>query len=74
MKIRSALYAGVTFEQCDQVRNYWKQMAQSGQCIPNPYPPTPTPPAPPPTPSPYPPSAGGGWVNGVWYPDMSGYC
>jgi hypothetical protein len=73
MKIRSALYAGMTFEQCDQIRNYWKQMAQSGACVPNPTPPSPTPPSPTP-PSPYPPSPGGGWVNGVWYPDKSGYC
>jgi hypothetical protein len=79
MKIQSNVHAGMTYEECDAQRNYWKGMAQSGHCTgvnpyppyppypPNPYPPTPYPP------TPYPPS-GGGYVNGVYYPDYSGYC
>ena len=69
MKIKSDLKAGMTFEECDAQRNYWKGLVKSGQCIPNPYPPGPYPPGPTP-PSPH----GGGYVDGVWYPDLSGYC
>jgi hypothetical protein len=30
MKIRTNLNAGMTFQECDQARNYWKDMAQRG--------------------------------------------
>ena len=30
MKIRTNLSAGMTFQECDQARNYWKDMAQRG--------------------------------------------
>jgi hypothetical protein len=30
MKIRTDLSAGMTFQECDQARNYWKDMAQRG--------------------------------------------
>ena len=68
MKIKSDLHAGMTYAECDAQRNYWKNMAKSGYCTgynPQPYPPAPYPP--------YPPS-GGGYVNGVYYPDRSGTC
>jgi len=74
MKTRTNVYAGMTFAECDQTRNYWKKMAQStpGSCY---TPPTPGP-TPPPSPTPpLPPQpSGGGWVGGVWYPDRSGAC
>ena len=82
MKIKSDIHAGMTYTECDVQRNYWKSMAQSGKCTgyyppypypPTPYPPTPYPPAPYP-PAPYPPSGSGGYVNGVYYSDMSGAC
>ena len=31
MKIRTDLNAGMTYQECDQARNYWKDMAQRGQ-------------------------------------------
>jgi len=70
MKIKSDLHAGMTYQECDAQRSYWKNMAQSGHCTGyNPQPPYPPyPPNPP-----YPPS-GGGYVGGVYYPDRSGYC
>jgi hypothetical protein len=74
MRIRTAVVAGMTFEQCDQIRNYWKGMAQSGSCYINP-PPLPssgtTPPA---SSQPAYPTSGGGYVSGVYYPDKSGIC
>ena len=73
MKIRTAINAGMTFEQCDEIRNYWKYMAQSGSCQPQPAPTPPSPTPVPPTPPPPNPS-GGGYVSGVWYPDKSGVC
>jgi len=73
MKIKTDLKAGMTFAECDAQRNYWKGLVQSGQCIYNPYPPNPNPPNPNP-PSPPPNPSGGGYVNGVWYPDRSGWC
>jgi len=30
MKIRTDLYAGMNYQECDQARNYWKDMAQQG--------------------------------------------
>ncbi len=79
MKIKSDLHAGMTYEECDAQRNYWKGMAQSGHCTgvnPQPYPPTPYPPTPYPPYNPYPPAppSGGGYVNGVYYHDYSGAC
>ena len=75
MKIRTAISAGMTFEECDQVRNYWKYMAQSGPCNVQPTPPSPSPsPVPPTPPSPPNPNTGGGYINGVWYADKSGIC
>lgn len=74
MKIHSDVHAGITYQQCDAQRNYWKNLAKSGSCTaaPNPYPPQPYPPTYPPT---YPPQpTGGGWVGGVYYPDKSGTC
>ena len=82
MKVQSNICAGMTYEECDAQRNYYKNMAQSGKCQynpypypypypPNPYPPNPYPPYPPqPVPSPQ----GGGYVGGVWYSDRSGAC
>lgn len=79
MKIRSNIHAGTTFAECDVQRDCWKQQAElmekysngssstppSGLQFP-PYVCTST------TPPPYP--SGGGYVNGVYYPDKSGYC
>jgi hypothetical protein len=87
MKVQSNICAGITFEQCDAQRNYYKGLVQSGKCVANPYPPQPYPPYPPQPyppyppqpyppypPQPTPPPSGGGYVNGVWYPDRSGTC
>jgi len=60
MKVRSDLIAGMTFEECDQLRNYWKGLAQ-GPCVGPPNPPQPS-------------SCTGGYVEGVCYPDKSGVC
>jgi hypothetical protein len=32
MKIKTDIRAGMTFEECDAQRNYWKSQAQSGYC------------------------------------------
>jgi len=32
MKIQSNLRAGMTFQQCDTERNYYKNMVRSGKC------------------------------------------
>jgi hypothetical protein len=71
MKIKTDLHAGITYQECDAQRSYWKNMAKSGYCTgyypPQPYPPQPYPP--------YPPQpSSGGYVGGVYYPDRSGYC
>jgi len=89
MKIKTDLYAGMTYEQCDQARLWWKNQANMMEaygtgasstppaglwfpCMGNP----PVPGSgsgsttPPPTTLP----AGGGYVAGVWVPDMSGTC
>lgn len=75
MKIRSDIHAGMTFAECDKQRDCWKEQAAlmekyangsgsvpSGLQFP-PYVCSTTPP-------PY----NGGYVNGVYYPDKSGYC
>jgi hypothetical protein len=73
MKIKTNLRAGMSFEECDAQRNYWKQAAQTGNCaaIQPPKPPTP-----PPTTAPSTTTAQSNcsWVGGVYYPDMSGTC
>jgi hypothetical protein len=72
MKIQTSLRAGVTYQQCDAQRNYVKGLVKSGKCVAGyPYPPAPYPPYPP---QPVPPPSTGGYVNGVYYPDMSGTC
>ena len=77
MKIKTNVYAGMTFEECDVQRDWWKQQAElmnkyysdsstrppAGLWFPCSGSTTPTPS-----------TQGGGYVNGVWYPDMSGAC
>lgn len=73
MKIKTDIHAGMTFEECDQIRNYWKNQAQlmgqySKTCFspaglyfpPDVYnnQPQAKPPAPPQPPSPTPPQPG----------------
>ena len=79
MKIKSNLHAGYdTYNECSQDVNYWKMEAQAMDQYSKtgtwpsgvPYPTTYTPPPVQPT---YP-TTGGGYVNGVYYPDYSGYC
>ena len=69
MKVKSDLRAGMTFEECDQQRNYWKEMYQTGNCsavvqdqAPPPPPPQTTPP-----PTGDPNAISCAWVNGVQY-------
>ena len=79
MKVHTDLRAGMSFDECDAQRNYWKQAAQTGNCNavladmnrPTTPPPTTTTP-PPPTSSTG--QSGCSWVNGVYYADMSGTC
>ncbi len=79
MKIKSNLHAGYsTYEECQKDVEYWKMEAQAMEQYSNtgiwpsdvPYPSYYT--------QPYPPQpvypSGGGYVNGVYYPDYSGYC
>jgi hypothetical protein len=76
MKIRTDIHAGTTFAECDVQRDCWKQQAElmekyangsgsipSGLQFP-PYTCSGT----------TPPPSGGGYVNGVYYPDKSGVC
>ncbi|MBP1692212.1 MAG: hypothetical protein H6Q37_95 [Chloroflexi bacterium] len=84
MKIKTNVCAGMTFEECDAQRNWWKQQANMMESYANStatYPPSglwfpcqtqPYPPAPPPTPPT--PTTCGGYVNGVCVPDVSGTC
>ena len=83
MKIRSEIHAGYTsVEQCQADAQYWKDNANAMETfaktgtwpsgMPYPYVPT-TLPAYPTTPT-YPPSSSGGYVQGVWYADLSGAC
>ncbi len=73
MKIRTNLSAGMTFEECDQQRDWWKQQAELMEQYSKSS--STTPPAGLwfPT-SGGQPSTGGGYVNGVYYADMSGVC
>jgi hypothetical protein len=44
MNTKTDIRAGMTFEECDAQRNYWKNMSKSGTCYGYPYypkPPTP---------------------------------
>ena len=78
MKIRTNLSAGMTFEECDAQRNWWKEQAYLMQtyAIGD----STTPPAGLWLPSsgsgssPTYPTSGGGYVNGVYYADQSGVC
>lgn len=83
MKIKTDIHAGYsTFEECQKDLNYWKTMAQAMDAYSKtgawpsdlPYPTVPTTPTTPPTYPPTYPTTGGGYVNGVYYPDYSGYC
>jgi hypothetical protein len=74
MKIKTDVHAGMSYAECDAQRDWWKQQAQMMESFAKSR--SMTPPAglwwpnqttPPPTNS-------GGWVDGVWYQDMSGYC
>ena len=79
MKIRSDIHAGTTFAECDVQRDCWKKQAELMEKYANGS--SSTPPSglqfPPyictsSSYQPYP--SGGGYVNGVYYPDMSGTC
>lgn len=87
MKIKTDIYAGMTYEQCDQERLWWKNQANMMEAYGANK--SATPPAGlwfpclgnPPIPgggsssgSGGSSSAGGGYVAGVWVPDMSGTC
>lgn len=76
MKIRTNILAGMTFAECDAQRDWWKQQAQLMEQYANNV--NAGPPAGLWLPSGgtvYPPSgSGGGYVNGVYYPDKSGVC
>ena len=75
MKIRSNIHAGDALSQCQQQRDYWKNKAyQMEQIASSSKPQPPIPPYYPPYTPPTPPQTGGGWVNGVWFGDRSGYC
>lgn len=77
MKIRSNLSAGQTFTECDQQRNWWKKQAEMMEVYAKSSSKTPPaglwfPTTGTPTYPTYP--TGGGYVNGVYYPDKSGVC
>jgi len=88
MKIKTDIYAGMTYEECDAQRNWWKNQAQmmesygaSSSTVPPAglwFPCQGNPPVPGGGSSSgggtYPPPSSGGYVNGVWVADMSGYC
>jgi hypothetical protein len=88
MKIRTDVLAGMTFEECDAQRNWWKYQAQlmesyggNRSMTPPPdlwFPCMGNPPVPGSgsgsTPPPTTLPAGGGYVAGVWVPDKSGTC
>ncbi len=77
MKTRTNIQAGYDpLQACKAQKDYWMGQAQYMENILShcqsynppyqPYPPNPVPP--------YPSPSGGGYVSGVWYPDMSGSC
>ena len=86
MKIRTDLNAGMTYQECDQARNYWKDMAQRGYSNISPpstggtvttavqqpvyYPQQPVYYPQQPQYQTYPTSG----TQGAYYPDRSGYC
>lgn len=91
MKIKTNITAGMTFEECDAQRNWWKQQANMMESYQ--YSTATTPPSglwfPCMSNPPYPGSGSGsssgnsgssgssttgGYVAGVWVPDMSGVC
>ena len=79
MNIKSGLLAGMTYDQCVELREWWKDMAKNGPCVTNPSPPTVgAPPAqpsqPPSTTANIQPACYGGYINGVYIPDRSGTC
>ncbi len=87
MKIKTNIYAGMTLDECNAQRDWWKNQAQMMEAYYNNskalYPPAglwfPCQGNPPSgggttSPPPPPPNASGGWVAGVWVPDMSGSC
>jgi len=78
MNIRTGLLAGMSFDQCTDLREWWKDMARNGPCVANPSPPSttvpPTTTKPPSTTTTIQPACYGGFVNGVYFPDMSGTC
>lgn len=87
MKVKTNLNAGMTFDECAAQRDCWKNQASMMETYyysKNAYPPaglwfpcmgnSPCSGGTSPTPPPTPPPSGGGYVNGVWVQDMSGYC
>lgn len=89
MKIKTGVIAGMTFEECDAQRDWWKNQANmmesyaySTATVPPTglwFPCMGNPPVPGGSGSSSggttpPPTAGGGYVAGVWVPDMSGTC
>jgi len=36
MNIKSGLIAGMSYEECTQLREWWKDMARNGPCVANP--------------------------------------
>ena len=75
MRVRSDIRAGdesQALKECQKQRDYWKALAAQMEAIakaPAPKPPAPAPAPPSPTGG-----SGCGWVNGVYYGDMSGAC
>lgn len=64
MKIRTSIKAGYTsFAECDADRNFWKQSSEKMEVC-----------AKTGKCSTYYPGGSGGIVDGVYYPDYSGYC
>lgn len=87
MKIKTDIFAGMTYEECDAQRNWWKNQAQMMEaysadkswsppaglwfpCMGNP----PVPGGGSSSGGTTPPPNSGGYVNGKWVQDMSGYC
>jgi hypothetical protein len=73
MRIRSNIRAGneaAALRKCQQERDYWKAEAERMEAIAT----SPTAPAQPTTPTSTTTTVSCGYVNGVYYPDMSGTC